>query len=85
MLKGVNDKPEHARQLIRLMRRLPAKVNLIPFNPFPGTRYARPDEDTIRADCAQSIDANAVHGSDSLENAAIETAYFFSATELCPR
>lgn len=40
---------------------------------------------TIRADYAQSIDANAVHGSDSLENAAIETAYFFSATELCPR
>lgn len=40
---------------------------------------------TIRADFASSIDANAVHGSDSLENAAIETAYFFSATELCPR
>ena len=40
---------------------------------------------TIRADFADSIDANAVHGSDSLENAAIETAYFFSATELCPR
>ncbi len=40
---------------------------------------------TIRADFAQSIDANAVHGSDSVENAAIETAYFFAATELCPR
>ena len=40
---------------------------------------------TIRADFATSIDANAVHGSDSLENAAIETAYFFAATELCPR
>src|SRR6478736_7573349 len=40
---------------------------------------------TIRADFADSIDANAVHGSDSQENAAIETAYFFSATELCPR
>jgi len=40
---------------------------------------------TIRADFAESIDANAVHGSDSLENAAIETAYFFAATELCPR
>ncbi|CAN5160101.1 nucleoside-diphosphate kinase [soil metagenome] len=42
-------------------------------------------EGTIRADFAQSIDANAVHGSDSLENAAVETAYFFAATELCPR
>jgi len=40
---------------------------------------------TIRADFASSIDANAVHGSDSQENAAIEAAYFFSATELCPR
>ena len=40
---------------------------------------------TIRADFADSIDANAVHGSDSVENAAIETAYFFAATELCPR
>ncbi|PIQ38408.1 MAG: nucleoside-diphosphate kinase [Lysobacterales bacterium CG17_big_fil_post_rev_8_21_14_2_50_64_11] len=40
---------------------------------------------TIRADFAESIDANAVHGSDSLENAANEIAYFFAATELCPR
>ena len=40
---------------------------------------------TIRADFAESIDENAVHGSDSLENAAGEIAYFFRATELCPR
>lgn len=40
---------------------------------------------TIRADFAESIDANAVHGSDSVENAATEIAYFFSATEICPR
>ncbi|MBO7555190.1 MAG: nucleoside-diphosphate kinase [Neisseriaceae bacterium] len=40
---------------------------------------------TIRADFAQSIDANAVHGSDSLENAKIEIAFFFSTTEICPR
>jgi nucleoside-diphosphate kinase len=37
---------------------------------------------TIRADFAQSIDANAVHGSDSLENAAIEIAFFFSQKEI---
>ncbi|WP_373975716.1 nucleoside-diphosphate kinase [Chitinibacter sp. SCUT-21] len=37
---------------------------------------------TIRADFAASIDANAVHGSDSLENAAIEIAYFFAASEV---
>jgi len=40
---------------------------------------------TIRADFADSIDANAVHGSDSLENAAIEIAYFFAATEVSAR
>jgi 23S rRNA (adenine2503-C2)-methyltransferase len=49
MMKGVNDQPEHARGLVKLMRRLPSKVNLIPFNPFPGTRFERSDEDTIRA------------------------------------
>jgi 23S rRNA (adenine2503-C2)-methyltransferase len=41
MLDGVNDKPEHARQLARLMHGRPAKLNLIPFNVFPGTRYRR--------------------------------------------
>jgi nucleoside-diphosphate kinase len=40
---------------------------------------------TIRADFADSIDANAVHGSDSLENAAIEIAYFFPATDIHAR
>ena len=40
---------------------------------------------TIRADFAASIDENAVHGSDSVENAAREISYFFRVTELCPR
>jgi nucleoside-diphosphate kinase len=40
---------------------------------------------TIRADFAQSVDANAVHGSDAPETAAVEIAYFFATTELCPR
>ncbi len=40
---------------------------------------------TIRSDFAQSIDANAVHGSDSLESAAREVAYFFADDEICPR
>jgi 23S rRNA (adenine2503-C2)-methyltransferase len=39
MLDGVNDKPEQARALARLLRGRPAKLNLIPFNIFPGTRY----------------------------------------------
>jgi nucleoside-diphosphate kinase len=40
---------------------------------------------TIRADFAQSIDANAVHGSDAPETAKVEIGYFFAETELCPR
>jgi 23S rRNA (adenine2503-C2)-methyltransferase len=41
MLDGVNDSPSQARALARLLKGHPAKVNLIPFNPFPGTRYTR--------------------------------------------
>ena len=58
MMKGVNDLPEHARALIKLMRRLPSKVNLIPFNPFPGTRYQRSEEEVIRAFQKILLDAN---------------------------
>jgi len=47
MLDGVNDRSEHARQLAELLRGRPAKVNLIPFNPFPGTRYRRSTEEAI--------------------------------------
>jgi 23S rRNA (adenine2503-C2)-methyltransferase len=49
MLDGVNDKDEHARQLAKLLNGLPCKVNLIPFNPFPGTPYRRSPEDRINA------------------------------------
>ena len=48
LMKGINDTPMLAKQLVKLMRRLPAKVNLIPFNPFPGTQYERSDETVIR-------------------------------------
>jgi len=41
MLEGVNDSPAQARELAKLLRGKAAKVNLIPFNPFPGTRYRR--------------------------------------------
>ena len=41
MLDAVNDTPDHARRLARRLSGLPAKVNLIPFNPFPGARYRR--------------------------------------------
>lgn len=48
MLAGVNDTPQHARELISLLKDVRAKVNLIPFNPFPNTAYKRSDEATIR-------------------------------------
>ncbi|HET9031622.1 MAG TPA: 23S rRNA (adenine(2503)-C(2))-methyltransferase RlmN, partial [Dokdonella sp.] len=48
MMKGINDTPELARQLVKLVRKVPSKVNLIPFNPFTGTRYERSDESAIR-------------------------------------
>lgn len=41
MLDGVNDQPEHARELVQLLQGRPAKVNLIPFNTFPNTHYRR--------------------------------------------
>lgn len=47
MLKDVNDTPEHARQLIKLLQNMRAKVNLIPFNPFPNTQYERSDQTAI--------------------------------------
>ncbi|HET9817776.1 MAG TPA: 23S rRNA (adenine(2503)-C(2))-methyltransferase RlmN [Rhodanobacteraceae bacterium] len=48
LMRGVNDTSVLAKQLVKLMRRLPAKVNLIPFNPFPGTQYERSDATVIR-------------------------------------
>ena len=47
MLKGVNDSPAEARQLVRLLKGIPAKINLIPFNPWPGTPYECSDWETI--------------------------------------
>jgi nucleoside-diphosphate kinase len=47
-----------------------------------ATNPANADAGTIRKEFAESIEANSVHGSDSLENAAIEIAYFFSQTEI---
>jgi 23S rRNA (adenine2503-C2)-methyltransferase len=49
MLKGVNDSPGDARELVRLLRGIPAKVNLIPFNPWPGAVYECSSEAAIKA------------------------------------
>lgn len=49
MLKGVNDSPAEARALVKMLKGVPAKVNLIPFNPWPGTDYVCSDWKTIHA------------------------------------
>lgn len=49
MLDGVNDKPEHALQLLKLLKDLPSKINLIPFNPFPHAPYGRSSRNRIMA------------------------------------
>jgi len=49
MLRGVNDSLAHANQLTTLLKNKPAKINLIPFNPFPGTEFKRSSAETIRA------------------------------------
>jgi len=47
MLKGVNDSVDDAKALVRLLKGIPAKINLIPFNPWPGTKYECSDWDQI--------------------------------------
>jgi len=46
-MEGINDHPEHARKLVKILRTVPSKLNLIPFNPFPGTRYRCSPADRI--------------------------------------
>src|SRR5260221_4307298 len=47
MLKDINDSAADAKALVRLLQGIPAKINLIPFNPWPGTRYECSDWDQI--------------------------------------
>ena len=49
MLDGINDKPQHARELLSLVKDVPCKFNLIPFNPFPNSGYERSRDGNIRA------------------------------------
>lgn len=47
LMAGVNDQPEHARELAALLRDFPCKINLIPFNPFPNSDYRRPSGNAV--------------------------------------
>jgi 23S rRNA (adenine2503-C2)-methyltransferase len=49
MLKGINDSPADARELVRLLKGVPAKINLIPFNPWPGSAFECSDDARIEA------------------------------------
>jgi 23S rRNA (adenine2503-C2)-methyltransferase len=48
LMDNVNDKPEHAFELIELLRDFPCKINLIPFNPFPNSGFKRPSSSAVR-------------------------------------
>jgi 23S rRNA (adenine2503-C2)-methyltransferase len=60
MLKGVNDAPDHARELARLLEAVPSKVNLIPFNPFPDSGFEGADMERVRRFQKILIDAGYV-------------------------
>ena len=60
MLDGINDTPEHARQLLALVREVPCKFNLIPFNPFPGARWQASSPQRIARFAALLQDAGRV-------------------------
>ena len=47
MLEGVNDSIDDAQKLVQLLRLIPAKINLIPFNPWPGSRYRCSSEESL--------------------------------------
>ena len=60
MLKGVNDAPDHARELVRTLAGTPSKVNLIPFNPFPDSGFERTDPERVRRFQQVLLDAGLV-------------------------
>ena len=49
MIDGVNDQPKHARELAKVLQRVPCKLNLIPLNPFPGSDYRSSPRPQIEA------------------------------------
>ena len=49
LLKGVTDQLDHARQLVKLLRDVPCKINLIPFNEHPGSGFERPSDEAVQA------------------------------------
>lgn len=59
LLKGVTDQIEHARELVKLTRPIPCKINIIPFNEHPGSGFERPSDETIQAFHKELMDSGA--------------------------
>lgn len=59
LLKGVTDSLEHAREVVKLTRSVPCKINIIPFNEHPGSGFERPDDQTVAAFHRELMDAGA--------------------------
>lgn len=57
LIKNVNDSFDDARRLVKMMRGIRCKINLIPFNPFPGSKFERPEEQRVLAFHKQIMDA----------------------------
>jgi 23S rRNA (adenine2503-C2)-methyltransferase len=59
LLKGITDQVEHARQLWQLVKHIPCKINIIPFNEHPGSDYVRPSDEAIEKFHTELIRLNA--------------------------
>jgi len=55
LLKGITDQPAHARELVKLLKNVPCKINLIPFNEHPGSGFERPSDETVQAFHAETM------------------------------
>jgi 23S rRNA (adenine2503-C2)-methyltransferase len=59
LLKGITDQVEHARKLQQLVRDVPCKINIIPFNEHPGSGFERPSDETVARFHAELMNAGA--------------------------
>lgn len=85
LLSGVNDTAAHAKELADLLRELPCKVNLIPFNPFPGSGYLKPESATIRSFQKILLDRGIMTTTRKTRGADISAACGQLAGEVLPR
>lgn len=85
LLSGVNDTAAHAEELASLLRELPCKVNLIPFNPFPGSGYLKPESAAMRSFQKILLDRGIMTTTRKTRGADISAACGQLAGEVLPR